>query len=309
MRAIRIGGVAIAIALSAWRAGAVPFELVYLDPPGQGFNDPALGAARRAALEYAVGIWSARLEGEIPIMIHLEFRGFGGSATGGFLAGAQPINLHAGFPNAPLPTTWFVSAAANQLAGVDLLPSGADSHDIDMVFNSDLDNPVVLGEAGWHYALDAMPTGGDVDFVTVALHEIAHGLGFLSFIRPATGEFFANLPDVYSARLTQMGVGDLTAMNDAARKASLNSEQLFFIGPSATEAFGAPVKIYAPFSFRPGSSVSHLDTSHDPDQLMEPFILFATHGFGVTLPALEDLGWTALPPPLSARRWTIYRDD
>lgn len=55
-------------------------------------------------------------------------------------------------------------------------------------------------------------------------------------------------------------------------------------------------RLYAPFPVALGSSISHYDTAHGPNQLMEPFISGdLTHSVttpqDMTLPLLRDVGW------------------
>jgi PA domain len=73
-----------------------------------------------------------------------------------------------------------------------------------------------------------------------------------------------------------------------------------FLGLDETRRAGADTLnrplLYTPNPFEPGSSVSHYDTSGNPNQLMEPFInADLTHNvkppFDLTLPLLHDIGW------------------
>lgn len=63
--------------------------------------------------------------------------------------------------------TFYPIALANARAGVDLAPDAAD-----MVLTFD-------GTIPWSYDVSA---SGNADFITVALHELGHGLGFVGNI-------------------------------------------------------------------------------------------------------------------------------
>lgn len=61
------------------------------------------------------------------------------------------------------------------------------------------------------------------------------------------------------------------------------------------------VRLYAPCTFEPGSSIRHWDTTADPDLLMEPAISSdLLHGLDLTIHQLLDIGWSL--PPRTGRR-------
>jgi len=102
----------------------VPFTIKYLDGAGEGFNDPTLGAQRKAAFEFTVGIWSAMLQGTVPVVINAQFDPLGGSATSAILGQAGATTIHRDFPGAPRAGTWYAAPLANELAASDLNGAG-----------------------------------------------------------------------------------------------------------------------------------------------------------------------------------------
>ena len=115
-------------------AGPAQIVIVNINAPGVGFNDPTpaapvggntgttLGQQRLNAFQHAAGIWSARLDSNVPIRIRAQFTPLGP----GVLGSAGPVSVVRDFPNAPLAATWYHVALANKLAGVDLLPANDD---------------------------------------------------------------------------------------------------------------------------------------------------------------------------------------
>jgi PA domain-containing protein len=90
------------------------------------------------------------------------------------------------------------------------------------------------------------------------------------------------------------------ADGNAIKTALLTNTVSAFLGLDETRRAGADTLerplLYTPNPFEPGSSVSHYDTSGNPNQLMEPFInADLTHNvkppFDLTLPLLHDIGW------------------
>ena len=274
----------------------VTFSVLYADGVSEGFNDPTLGTQRRAAFEFALGVWSVRLQGPGTISVVAEMTPRGGTPTSAVLASAGAEQYWREFTNAPFATTFYPEALVEVISGSD---PDLTTAEIGVDFNSDVDNGTVLGSCDWYYGTDATPTGCDIDFVTVTLHEVAHGLGFVSSGR-SSGQFGIgnpSFPIIYDRFLVN-GTGT-PLLNIAG--ASKMTNPVFWAGAVGswghTNNFGGVgnAVIYAPSTFSGGSSISHLDEStytgvwdletpfhdeptHDPDRVM----------FGV----LEDIGWS-----------------
>ena len=141
----------------------------------------------------------------------------------------------------------------------------------------------------------------------MVLHEFAHGLGFLSTVDLATGAKFNGFNDPYIFNLEDHTSGKLYPnMTDAERlAASLNTGNLHWVGTNATnhathllagrDPASGHLRMYAPATSEPGSSVSHWDTEFSPDELMEPFANPLTDR-RLTEELFRDIGWTVLPP-------------
>lgn len=303
-----------AAALTAGSAGAVTIDIIYTDGAGEGFNDPTLGAQRKAAFENAVGIWANQLQGSVAISVQAHFDPMGGTATAATLAAAGPMSINRDFPGAPHAGTWYPISLANTLQGSDAAPGQAD---IDVVCNSDVDNSTVLGTVDFYYGLDGN-SGSDADFRTTVLHELGHGLGFVDMINSATGEFFkvdstdTPRPDIYSRQLAQSpdsnpaSKTDLTAMTDSQRLSAITSNQLYWKGSQVLSVrSNAMVKMYAPSPYVSGSSVSHWDTTNSPDLLMEPILTGAKSDVDLTREAFLDLGYTFVTNSV-VDEWSLY---
>lgn len=317
-----------ALSLSSLAQAAATITLDNLDNPGEGFNDPTpvapiggnpgttLGQQRLNAFQHAAGILQSLLDSSVEIKVGAAMNPLGGSATSATLGSAGPNVVHRDFSGAPFPITWYPEALANKLAGVDLNPAG---NDIGAVFNSDVDGDVALGATHWYYGLDGN-AGIDVDFVTVVLHELIHGLGFSTEVNLATGAKFLGFNDAFMRHLEHHGANpsDYPSMTDAQRvNASASVSDLHWTGPSVLAARGSliegvsggHVQMYAPDPQQPGSSVSHFDTALMPDELMEAFATAPSQDIGLALQLLYDIGWgdpadlaanqTASPDPVA----------
>ena len=86
-----------------------------------------LPANARAALGYAVNIWSRLINS--PVTIQLQARW---ASTSGFLASGT-ASIHRDFPNAPIPNVWYPKPLADAFAGADIQPSAGG---IQITFNS-----------------------------------------------------------------------------------------------------------------------------------------------------------------------------
>lgn len=269
----------------------VQFEVVYGDDSGEGFFDSSRGTDRQFALEYALSLWSEQLpaayDGET-VTILTVMDPLGGSATGAPLAGARPTVLIRNGEGLEA-ETWYGSALAEHLIGENIY-EGAD---VFIQFNTSVDGPV-LGDRDWYYGLDAN-SGDDLDFVTVAMHELAHGLNYYDTISSSGAWLIANRPGIWDRHL-ETGDGDrLTDLSIAQRQAALISNDLWWGGAQGTAGNqGIRPRLYAPTPFVPGSSTAHLDETVHENELMSPFYSGADHEVSdMEAGILRDMGWTA----------------
>lgn len=308
MGASRSRAVSALLAGVIWLSAAVahPQGLVvtYLDPAETGFFDTTpttspitgrpstLGVDRQAAFGFALQVWARYLDLNVDVTIEARFISMGGNALSAPLATAGPNTVERNFVGAPRSDTWYTIAQANQIAGSDGNPHHAD---INAFFNADLDGPIVLGDTGWYYGTDGQP-GDDVDFVGVALHELCHGLGFVAMVR-SNGSWYLGYQDIFSVQLCDRGaIGlDFTEMTPEQRAAAQVSGAVYWKGRAVVAANEGLARMYAPDPFVFGSSVSHWDTSHFPNLLLEPFYNEPFLALTLEWEALADLGWPLRP--------------
>ncbi len=290
-------------------------NVINKDGAGEGFNDPTpfapsggnpattLGEARLIAFQYAAFLWGSCLTSAVQIKIDATLDPLPGDAFSAVLGQAGATTVHRDFFNVPIANTWYPQALANSLAGADLDPATSD---ITAVFNSDVDGGI-LGATDWYYGLDGMP-GTDIDFVSVVLHELGHGLGFQTFANLATGAKFMTRDDTYLRHLECHGSipSGYGAGTNAQRVAcSIADPNLHWLGGNTLTAAtalpltggfpGGHVRMHGPNPLEPGSSVSHFSIAAFPNQLMEPAYTGANHSVGLALPLMQDIGWTLQP--------------
>jgi hypothetical protein len=300
---------AAALVLPATVRGAATINILVADGPNEGFNDPSpttpvggnsgttLGQQRLNVFVRAAQIWEADLNSAVPIQVQASFDPLFCSAQGALLGQAGPVNVFRDFAGAPVPNTFYVSALANALAGSDLDPANPD---IAAQFNSNLGTPACTSFQ-WYYGLDNNPPGGQIDLLAVVLHELAHGLGFLTLVDLQTGAKFQGRDDAYMRHLERHATGQIfPAMSDSERLAAMTSvTDLHWVGANVVNASGlltagrhatGHVEMYAPNPVQPGSSVSHFSTSLVPNELMEPFAT-ASPIRTLTVELFRDIGW------------------
>lgn len=199
-------------------------------------------------VQAALDTWATNFKSSVDITVTATW---GRSANSDVLGSARPGSYFAGFNGAPDSTLWYPSALANALAGKDL----------------DRDNPEIIiqvnSAANWNQRGDDQPRTTEYDLQSVILHEVAHGLGFLS-------------PDVYDKFFGYGSIDQPTPFDaylqtpDGRRLADIPTPSLelgktlaaplYWIGDSGKRANGGEkIKMYTPAIYEPGSSVSHLD--------------------------------------------------
>ena len=279
---------ALGLALWATPARALTIVVTYSDGVNEGFNDPALGAARRAAFEHAANLWGAALDGPRTVVVDAAMNSLGGDGSGAVLGMAGASAVVRDFTGAPMSGTWYPIGLANQLANQDLNGGTAE---IEATFNGDVDNSTVLGTTDWYYGLDGN-AGTDIDFVSVVLHELGHGLGFFDMVDPGTGAWLSGFPDIYGRHLIYSGVGQFPSISNGQRLTALTSGSVYWNGANVVADAGSQVPVFAPSPYQSGSSISHWSTSVSPDQLMEPYYTGPSADPGFAVAALQDLGWS-----------------
>ena len=273
-------------------SAAVSFVVVYADRAGAGFNDRALGEARRAALASALSAWSRVLVAGVPITVEASFAS---SDDEDLLAAAAPTDFVV--QNGLLVP---LSLAA-QRAGAPVNRGGAD---LTIEFGPDVD---------WDYVPDGVSPRGTYSFVYTAIHEIGHGLGFFDTFDPDTGEVSNGLPTSYDIHINRgTTAGNLLMTRDARRvERDLISEDLYFAGPNAVQASLVSIKplpmvrLYAPDPYEYGSSISHLDQDTYANVLTG---LMVPQDFGpdyayvdrLALAIMADVGYVTNPAAIPA---------
>ena len=199
-------------------------------------------------IQAAVDVWAANFQSSVPIKVEATW---GRSQVYGLLGSARPGNYFNNFVNAPDATLWYPSALANALAGRDL-----DKNNPEIVIQ-------VNSAATWDMRNDGKPSSSEYDLQSVFIHELGHGLGFLSTdsYDPFFGYGSIDQPTPYDAYL-QLDDGrrlsDLPSPSIELGKALTNN--LSWSGVKGIAANGGvKPKIYAPNRYQSGSSVSHLD--------------------------------------------------
>ncbi|MGB1031809.1 MAG: GC-type dockerin domain-anchored protein [Flavobacteriales bacterium] len=246
-------------------------------------------ANAEAAFEYAVAIWESTLTSSVPIIIDANWASLAGGTLG--FAGANGFYIN--FPGNTAGNTFFPQALANKLRGSD---NGVGTEDISCTFNSNF---------SWYFGTDGNTPGGQYDFVTVVLHELGHGLGFLGSgdVSGGNGSIgFGGTPLIYDTFVENNTGSAITSFpnNSAALASQLQGNNLYWNGPlGMANNGGTRPRIYAPGTFNGGSSYSHLNESTYPagnvNSLMTPFLgsAEANHDPGPIVEGMfEDMGWS-----------------
>ncbi len=259
-------------------------EIIVTYGPGALANPEA-----RAAFDFALAIWAEEIVSSVPIRVSAEFADLGA----GVLASAGPSTLVSNFSGAPKQNVFYPIALANSLAGEDLAPDT----EFDLVVN--LGNGIP-----WYFGTDGNTPAGLFDFVSVALHEAGHGLGFIDGGNVSGGTGSINnggnpfIFDTFVVDSSNNSVLDLPNPS-AELGAFYTSGDVFVNGGFAIAALnGVSPELFAPNPFQGGSSIAHWDEAAfpagDPNSLMSPQFGSAESNFDIgdiTRGFFRDMGW------------------
>ena len=166
--------------------------------PIGGNSGSTLGQQRQLALQYAANELVTQLQIPIDITVHACGAHLGGDANSAILAHAAPLFYLFSDPDLPLNPlpkryTWYAISAATRLAGTSSCGlvggpcAGADNDEIEATFNEDIGSSGVIGGEKFYLGFDTTANPGhQLDFVTVAMHEMTHGLGFFGLVNMDT---------------------------------------------------------------------------------------------------------------------------
>ena len=214
-------------------------------------------------LQTAVDIWAANFQSKVTITIDATWSSSQQSAV---LGSARPGGYFAGFSGAPDSSLWYPSALANALAGKDL-----DLRNPEMVIN-------VNSRGSWNRRGDGSPTTQEYDLKSVFIHEMGHGLGFLSNDSYDSYLGFGSLEqptpyDAYAQTLDGRRLADIPSPSLELGKA-LRSTLVWSGGQGIAANGGVKPLLYTPSTYEDGSSVSHLDektfADNPLDRVMTP---------------------------------------
>ena len=204
----------------------------------------------KPAIQAAVDIWASHWKSSTPVTISAVYSR---QASTSVLATATPVKFFRNFTSAPDKDLYYASALANALAGKDLDPKNPE---IQININSVMASNFYLGT-------DGKCPGDSYDLESILLHELGHGLGFLSnnnydsafgygaIDQPTPYDAYAQLPD--GRRLM-----DLDSPSRELGDALTNT--LVWAGRNGIAANnGVKPVLYTPNPYEAGSSISHLD--------------------------------------------------
>lgn len=291
------------------QAATASFEVDYVNS----CNGEVWPEEAKTAFEYATDIWSTHLSSPVPIRIRASWSELGENTLGS----AGPTFLFTLTGQDIFTDTFYPIALASALTGEDLVGETQATHDVEMNISCNFNR--------WYFGTDANTPANRIDFVTVVLHEIGHGIGFTGSMQATNSiqeAFYGigpnGLPIVYDQFVLDRGFSSIldkqvfpAGSGNLYQAVTGQTGGIFFNGLEAEFALdNQRVQLYSPNPFQSGSSFSHLDQvtfGQSENALMRPQIdsQFAVHSPGpVFCGMLDDMLW-----PLGSSCEDLLLDD
>lgn len=288
-----------------------------------------LGDFRKDLLKQAAANLASEIHTPVPIRVQACWKAFddSGAHAGSYtLAAAGPTNIFAGTQGMPASDDylWYSKAAAQRLAGTRMcdLPDSVGCAAPDIVVRY---NKARKAIANYTDEADA-PL-----IISVTMHELTHGLGFLSMMSlqdvaasdnggcaEVVGQYSTvkvsgvctPIDDAYTRNAGHVAAGKLTAFADmtaADRAAALtDTGPLVWLDKVLAANLdndlydksypGNLVQLYKADEIQGGSTLSHLNALAHPGQLMDAVIQRNNPStLGLAEPMLQKAGWSTGP--------------
>jgi hypothetical protein len=242
---------------------------------------------RRAALEKAADAITAYLLVTTPVTLTYDISATNSPADDILAsAGSGLISSAPGF--------WRTVVQNKLISGIDSNGAAADG--------------VIDWNFGYPWGLGDSVGSTEYDLTTVALHELMHSFGFLSYVGSAgsnTGRGWTVFDSFISTINGTRAIRPDYTWNSAF-DANLTGGigGLYFGGVDAVTAYGALVPLYTPDPWEEGSAVSHLDdaTFTGSDRNLMNAQIAAGPGLrvpnAIELGILKDIGYTVMTVPV-----------
>lgn len=248
----------------------------------------------QAAFEYAVSIWEYLIKSPVTIYMDAQWS----QLDQGVLGGCAPNMFYENFEAAPYKDTYYPVALVEKLQGKEV--TGSSTPDMSAEFSSSIN---------WYFGTDGDTPPTRYDFVSIVLHEIAHGLGFTGFFfennNMGAYGYYLDYPGIYD-RFVINSDGDL--LTDSSLFGNPSEELLNQMTSGYLESKSETAKakstnnkyprLYAPSEYDSGSSIYHLNEftylAGDTNSLMTPQVgkAEAIHNPGpLVMGMFADMGW------------------
>ncbi len=267
--------------VSTASAGTITWNVTYNDVVNStnvGFADATFGATRQATFQAVLDYVGSVLDasGSVDFVVgNSQMDGSGFLASAGTYYFTTPARFDSG------------ALFQHANTGTDPIANKEDAYaTFDFGYNWNSDTGSVAA--------------GEFDLFSVALHEVAHALGFLSLVQAdGTSVISKGDPGVFSIYDSFLQRGNGTALfgtggDFLGSAADLTSNDVFFSGTNAEAANGGnPVPVYAPSTFSAGSSIAHVDNGVTSVMNYSIATNVQKRTFSaIDLGILQDIGWT-----------------
>lgn len=271
------------------RLKSAPARMANIEVTYEGFSPEA-----QQAFQYAVDIWKNLIYSPVPIRVKASWISLGK----GVLGSCGPSAFYKNFDATQKWDTYYPVALVEKMTGEQANSPG--DYELVAEFNKDF--------ANWYLGTDANTPERQYDFVSVVLHELAHGLGFTGLLNSQEGKGLYGygsdpLPSVFDQHIINKNRDYLV-------------NKTLFPNPSVTLNLGLTSgwlefytqltenrlpRLYAPVTYDEGSSLYHLDDATYPagnaNSLMTPFTGMGEqihHPGPDALAIMYEMGWKSI---------------